>query len=133
MAAETQVARAEGLPDGDLAIAQEVTEIKTSPTFMELLKTTTDIKRQAKDIKIRSDEDEKLAIDSISLIKKTLKALDDMRKEKVDLATRFTSMVNKLFREPKDDLEKARRTIEPRIDNYRREKRIAAEKERRGL
>lgn len=82
----------------------------------------------AQAIVVTDDDEEAMAIDTVSRIKKFSKETEDARTEKVDPFNLFVKRVNNMFKPITVSLEKAEAMIKTKILAYQREKEVARQK-----
>ena len=88
--------------------------------------------RIASSIEITCDEEEGMAVDSLSQIKTFMKQTEEARKNEVDPFNRLVKRVNDMFRPIGESLENAEKAIKEKVKFYRIEKeRIRQEAERK--
>ena len=88
--------------------------------------------RIASSIEITCDEEEGMAVDSLSEIKSFMKQTEEARKNEVDPFNRLVKRVNDMFRPIGESLENAEKAIKDKVKFYRVEKeRIRQEEERK--
>ena len=88
--------------------------------------------RIASSIEITCDEEEGMAVDSLSQIKSFMKQTEEARKGEVDPFNQLVRRVNDMFRPIGESLENAEKVIKDKVKFYRIEKeRIRQEEERK--
>lgn len=122
---------AEVIPASEFGIMQEVDRITTSPRVISVLKAVNEYRRRLKTIpRIRSDEEEAGAVETLAALRKLKKSAEAMRTEIVSWPDRFCSVINTFFRrEVKEPLTQMEKALEENLGRYRAEKALAAQKE----
>jgi len=131
--AKTAIEVSSVIPATEWAVAEEITNIKTDKRFLDLVHRVTTFETQVKAIKVKSDEDEAVAVESLGAIKKAAKEAEAMRKGIVAFPSKFVRMVNDTFRGLTDSLKRSEAAVAGEIQKYRREKEARARKEQERL
>lgn len=116
----------------DLQVMSEIAvQLGGSPTYAKLLEISTRYGQQVESIVVKTDADEKQAVDSRAAVVKAYKIAEDMRVDLTGFPGKFVREVNKLFKDVKDSLVSTRDKLDRRIQAFRRVREALVEAEKR--
>jgi hypothetical protein len=104
-------------------------DVQAKPEFVALVQRVAEYQVQVGDFNVASDDEEKLAVDSMVAMRTTEKEIETLRKQAVAFPNMYVRAVNDTFRNMKDSLGKAINTLGAKVLAYREEKRRQAEAE----
>lgn len=126
MTEETHLATT--IPNNEYAVIQEVDRLKSSDKMLTLIRQAAEYQHLTKRVSIKTDEDEKLAVESVAAISTTIKEAEAMRQSVVAFPKKFTSMVDGMFKGLTDDLKSYKSTLSDYLTAYQNKKRVEQQK-----
>lgn len=122
------------IPTGELEIAQEVMALTKSERLAPHIAVLAQLDLVARTIRVRSDEDEAKALETIAQAQKAIKGIEEIYSETVAPANKWLGMVRNAFGPSSTIIDKARKWVDQRgpikteVMAYRNRKRIEAER-----
>ena len=100
--------------------ALEMSSIKEDPAFMGMLKRLSEFKTQTPGIKVKTPEDQALAVQGVGAIKSLSKELEAFRVDKVAFPNQYVKSVNGLIKPLREDLMKYESMIMGQVAKFKR-------------
>lgn len=129
----TVVPAPEVVPASEMGVALEVSRIKESSGFMSLMRRASQFGQQIKQIKVKDEQTERFALESVAAIIRTHKQAEDVRKSITAWPRKFVEIINSNFKILTDDLAKQRATVEGEMRTYQTKKAIEARKQQAAM
>jgi len=99
-------------------VTTEVEAFETGKTFMELLKLATEIKAQAPKVRVKNDEDQGLAVETIAEIKRVHKQFEELRVNAVRFPNAFVKSINAIVKPHQAQLKEDEKKINVQLSKY---------------
>jgi hypothetical protein len=118
------------VPRNDLTVSQEILKIKTDTGFLEKAAILAQVDLVARKIQVRSDEDAEKAVETVATTKRTLKGLEEVRRQILGFPQKFVEKVNGLMGPSSGLVKQANASIkivEGKVGEWNRKKRREAE------
>lgn len=116
------------IPTTEFGVELEVSKIKQSKSLDTIFQQAANYKLTVGKIKVNSDEEERLAVESIAAIATTIKDSEALRLSIITYPKKFTTMVDGIFKKVKDELGGYRSQVESVLLRYQNKKRIEQQK-----